>query len=74
MKQTYKLIRGIKYWEVRFRNKTYYMWSSPRISPLLSECLDDVGLKGKRLHRDERDEITFLADEREEKLNKLLNE
>lgn len=71
--RTYKLIRGEKYWEVRFRNKTYYMWSTPRINPLLSECLDDVGFKGIRLHKDERDEIMFLDDEREDKLNKLLN-
>jgi hypothetical protein len=64
---------GTDYWIVRWGNKTFYKWYGLGRC-MLSEDFKDVGIKGFRLTAEQRDELIDLMNEREKKLNSILNE
>jgi hypothetical protein len=69
----FKNLLGTNYWIVRWGNKTFYKWYALGRC-MLSEDFKDVGIKGLRLTAEQREELRDLLEEREKKLNSILNE
>lgn len=64
---------GTRYRIVRWGNKNFYKWYALGRC-MLSEDFKDIGVKGLRLTPEQREELRDLSDEREKKLNSILNE
>jgi hypothetical protein len=64
---------GTRYWIVKLGNKTFYKWYALGRC-MASEDFKDVGIKGLRLTPEQRDELIYISEWREEKINSILNE